>query len=423
MRNRTTFGVAALAAALAASAVAAGVTGSAAARSEQSAGPARAAATTVRIWVDRDRKPAVTRVAGAWASSRGITIEVVEKEFGDIRSQLGTVRAESAPDVIVGAHDWTGELAANGLLAPLNPKKSSKAQVPAYALDAFSYGTGVKRLYGAPVAIENIALVVNTRLAKVPKDWADLEKRALAFKKKRSGNLAIAVQQGSGGDAYHMYPLFSGLGGYIFGRTKAGTLNPKSIGLGSTKFLKNTAMIDKWNRTGLISAKVDADTAKNAFLKGQAAYWITGPWNADAIEDAGIRYTVVQVPKIKYSSVPFLGVQGFMVTKFATTHAVASAAKDLVGNYMLGASAQQTLSTQNNRYPANLLAGKRVRDKALASFGKAGKGGVPMPNIPQMASVWSELGGAWVKATRGSGAVKARSAFSTAARNIRNKIG
>jgi len=37
--------------------------------------------------------------------------------------------------------------------------------------------------------------------------------------------------------------------------------------------------------------------------------------------------------------------------------------------------------------------------------------------------VWSELGGAWVKATRGSGAVKARAAFSTAARNIANKIG
>jgi maltose-binding protein MalE len=46
-----------------------------------------------------------------------------------------------------------------------------------------------------------------------------------------------------------------------------------------------------------------------------------------------------------------------------------------------------------------------------------------MPNIPQMSSVWSELGGAWVKATKGTGATKARVAFSVAARNIADKIG
>jgi arabinogalactan oligomer/maltooligosaccharide transport system substrate-binding protein len=64
-----------------------------------------------------------------------------------------------------------------------------------------------------------------------------------------------------------------------------------------------------------------------------------------------------------------------------------------------------------------------VTDSVLAQFGRAGAGGVPMPNIPQMASVWGELGGAWVKATRGAGATPARSAFSTAARNIADKIG
>ena len=30
-----------------------------------------------------------------------------------------------------------------------------------------------------------------------------------------------------------------------------------------------------------------------------------------------------------------------------------------------------------------------------------------MPNIPQMASVWADLGAAWVKSTKGSGATPA----------------
>ena len=103
----------------------------------------------------------------------------------------------------------------------LFPTKALKKQFPKYALDAFSYGG---RLYGAPYALENVGLVVNTRLVKVPKTFAQFEKEALAFKRKSPDNIALAVPQGSGGDAYHMYPFFSGLGGFVFGHAKNGAL-------------------------------------------------------------------------------------------------------------------------------------------------------------------------------------------------------
>ena len=64
-----------------------------------------------------------------------------------------------------------------------------------------------------------------------------------------------------------------------------------------------------------------------------------------------------------------------------------------------------------------------MSDPYLAQFGKASVGGVPMPNIPQMDSVWSDLGGAWVKSTKGAGATKAAVAFKSASRSIANKIG
>lgn len=388
-----------------------------------SAAGGKAQATEIRIWTDRDRVAAVQQIAGAWAATKGVTVEVVEKGFGDIRDGLRTVEPETAPDVIVGAHDWTGQLAADGLVLPLFPRRDVRAQFPGYTLEAFSYGTAVKRLYAAPVAVENIGLVVNTRLARVPTSFADLETQALAFKKKAKGNLAIAVPQAPVGDAYHMYPFFSALGGYIFGRNKAGNLDPSDIGVANSRFLKNASLIDKWNKTRLINSKIDYATAKNAFLKGQAAFWITGPWESDTLKASGIRFRIVQVPRIEFPAVPFLGVQGFMVTRFATTHGIESLAKDLVGNYMMSPSAQQALAAANGRFPANTVAGKQVADSVLAQFGKAGVGGVPMPNIPQMAAVWTELGGAWLKATKGAGATPARIAFRTAARNIANKIG
>ena len=377
---------------------------------------------SLRIWTDKDRRADIERIATAWGSRRGVTVEVVEKNFGDIRDQLKTVAPATAPDVIIGAHDWTGQLAADGLVLPLSPKKATLRQFPKYALDAFSYGTAVKRLYGSPVALENVGLVVNTRLATVPKTWASLQKQALAFKRKSADNLAIAVPQAPAGDAYHMYPFFSGLGGFVFARNKAGNLNPRVIGVANPVFLKNAPMIDAWDRLGLINSKVNYDTAKNAFLKGQAAFWVTGPWEADTLRSSGLRIRIVQVPKIKFRSVPFLGVQGFMVTRFANTHGVATLAKDLVASYIMLPASQRALAAANGRFPANTVAGKQVNDAVLAQFGRAGAGGVPMPNIPQMSSVWEELGGAWLKATNGT-STAARPTFATAARNIRNKIG
>ena len=323
--------------------------------------------------------------------------------------------------MILAAHDWTGQLAANGLVEPVYPSSAIKSQFPSYTLNAFSYGTAVKKLYGIPVQVENIGLIVNTKLTAVPTTFAALESTALKFKKKNHLAFGICVQQGSGGDAYHMYPFFSGLGGYVFGTNSAGNLDPSDIGVANKAFLKNAAMIDKWNKEGLINSKTDYSTCDTAFTKGQAPFWITGPWAVADIQKAGVKFKVVQVPAISKPSVPFLGVNGFMVTKYATTHDVDTAAKDLVTNFFSKPDAQKALAAAGGRSPANIKA--KSSDPVLAQFGAAGKGGVPMPNIPQMSSVWSDLGAAWVRSTKGSGAMPAARSFKGAARSIAAKIG
>jgi len=388
-------------------------------------GPEATAGTapTVVIWTDRDRDADITALANAWAKPRGLTVKVVAKaEQNNIRSDFVTVQAGDAPDVITGAHDWVGELAANGSILPLSPKQTTLKQIPQYTRDAFSYGKTTSRLYGMPTHVENVGLFVNTQLAKVPKSWADLEKQARAFTRKGGGRIGIDVQQGTGGDAYHMYPFFSGLCGYVFGKTKGGALDPKKVGVDNPLFMKNAPLIDRWNKARLINSKIDNNTASSLFTSKKAAFWITGPWNIDTVRKARIKFRIVQLPQIKCKSRPFLGVGGMMVTRFARTHGVESAAKDFVGSYMGTKNAQNFLTVKNGRYPANILSAKAVKDAALRQIGAAGNGGVPMPNIPQMASVWNDLGLAWVKSTRGAGATKARVAFKAAARAIRQKI-
>jgi len=382
---------------------------------------ANAADNTITVWVDQKRIDNYREVLGS--SYAGYKLNLVPRDFGKIRDDLATVSADNAPDVISGAHDWTGQLAANGLIVKLNvPAATIKALAP-YAVDGFRYGGGI---FGIPTQIENVAMITNANLVPTqPKTFQQLATTALALKKAGKVTVPFAVPQGTNGDAYHMYPLFSGLGGYVFGTTPSGSLNVKNVGLYNKVFAGNAGMIDQWNKTGLINSKVDYGIAKTAFTTGKAPFWITGPWELDAIKALPFKYRVTTVPPIVngLKTVPFLGAQGMMVTKYAAQHGVQVGANALVTQFMATPAFQAKLAAADGRTPANLVAARAVSDPVLKAFGAAGVGGIPMPNVPQMSSVWTALGGAWVNSTKGAGATPANKAFAQAQAQVKKAIG
>jgi hypothetical protein len=71
----------------------------------------------------------------------------------------------SGPDIILGAHDWIGELNASGLLAPVELGPNAANFAP-NAVQAFTFTDG--KIYGMPQATENIALIYNTDLVPTP---------------------------------------------------------------------------------------------------------------------------------------------------------------------------------------------------------------------------------------------------------------
>jgi len=73
------------------------------------------------IWADEDRATVVEELGAAFEEEYGVELVVQQLAFGDIRDQLRIAGpAGEGPDVIVGAHDWLGELVTNGLLAPVD---------------------------------------------------------------------------------------------------------------------------------------------------------------------------------------------------------------------------------------------------------------------------------------------------------------
>ncbi len=384
------------------------------------AAPAAMAAGNIIFWTDADRAPAVrTLFANGY---QGSTVTVVVKDFGKIRDDLATVTPDAAPDVIMGANDWVGELAVNGSIVKLNLATKAKAGLSAGAVQAFNYNG---KQYGTPVAVENIALITNASLVKTqPKTFDELSTQALALKKAGKVDIPLAVQQGAGGDAYHMYPMFTGLGGFIFGTTAKGAYDVKNIGVFNKVFAANASIIDGWNKSGLVNSKVTGDIATAAFTSGKAPFWITGPWNLDKIKAVGFKYRISAVPPIipGTASVPFIGSQGVMLTKYAAAHGVEAAATSLVTEFMAGEKAQYQLSALNDRFPANTAAAARVSNAQLKAFGLAGKGGVPIPNVAQMNAVWGPLGAAWVNSTKGAGAMPAAKAFAQAQVAIKKAV-
>lgn len=380
--------------------------------------PAHAAETPIVIWADEARAKLITDKTAD--GIKGHPVVVVTKDAAAIKDELKTVAPDQAPDIIWAPNEWTGELASSSLIIKIPMADRLKSQFPAAVLNGFKFGFAY---YGVPVQYENVALITNATLVPVPvKTFAELNKKAIALKKKGQADVGLAVAQGAAGNAYFMNPLFTGLGGYVFGSNAAGTLDPTDVGIDNADFQKYMGKIDKWNASGLINSALDVKAAETAFTSGRAPFWITGPWSTAALSSLTFKYYLSPVPPIVTGLVPapYLGVKGFMVTSFAEGHGVLDPSLTLVRKQFSGAGFQSKVAATTGRAPANVSSPVSRLAKA---FAVAGAKGVPTLNIPQATATWGPLGKAWASATRGPDAVPAAQAFAEAQQAVVAAIG
>lgn len=371
--------------------------------------PAQAATKTLVVWASADKATALKKVAAPWAAANKVTLNVVSKDFGKIRDELITAGPKGlGPDVIIGAHDWLGSLVASGALDRINVNRGNFGQSP---LEAMS----VKGLvYGVPFGVENIGLVVNNKLAATPKTFAEMETTWATLKAAKTATVGLAIGKG---DFYHHYPLMTGLGGYVFG-WKNNAWSTRDIGIASKNFIANAPKIDAWYASGFLNGNTNQD----AWFAGKAPYMLTGPWNAAKIKAVDFSWSIIPMPSPGSSvSRPFMGVQGMFLSKFAKNKVVA---RDFLVNYVQNEEFQVAYYKEVGLAPAN-LAGQAnpivQADKVLSGLAAWSSVAQPMPNIPQMGSVWGDAGNAWT--TIADGKAKAADAFTLAATNIKKAIG
>jgi arabinogalactan oligomer/maltooligosaccharide transport system substrate-binding protein len=388
-----------------------------------SAAPASQAATTpIVIWSDAAHAPVLTKLLAT--GYQGTPVEIVSKDLATMQDDLGAAKAGNGPDLVWGDLAWTGPLASAGTIVPVTmaPKRAAKFRPNVRAGNQVG-----KDNYGIPVQISNLALVTNTKLVpKQPATFSDLAAKALRLVKNKKAKIPIALAQGNGANPYTTFPLFSGLGGYLFGQAKAGGLDPMDVGLASKALKKNAGQIDAWNKAGLLDPSLTVDAARTAFMKGRSAFWLAGPEDLPTLMKLSFVYRIGDVPPVVKgrTSSPLLTIHGFMVTRFAEKHGVAEQAAALAGKYLTKPGVQQQLAAASGWYPANTVAAGTVSTGGgrVKAIGNAGTNGVPMPNIAQAGSVWEPYGTAWSASTSGPSATPAKKAFMIAQRAAKAAI-
>src|SRR5690554_5334235 len=76
---------------------------------------------TLLIWADEVRSKVLLEIADTFQSEYGIPVRIQELGFGDIRDTMNVAApAGEGPDILIGAHDWLGQMVTNGLLEPID---------------------------------------------------------------------------------------------------------------------------------------------------------------------------------------------------------------------------------------------------------------------------------------------------------------
>jgi arabinogalactan oligomer/maltooligosaccharide transport system substrate-binding protein len=345
------------------------------------------------IWADDKRAAVLKTFKSQFEKDTGVTVDIQAISKDQQTTFVTASQQGSGPDIMVGAHDWIGNLVQNGAIDPVQMTDGQKASFADVAIKAVTFNG---QIYGVPYAVENIALIRNTDLVPTaPATIEDLVAAGKQLKAQKKASEILCLQSGQNGDAYHIYPLYTSGGGYLFGTKPNGDYDPKDLGVGKpgsiAAFTKIAALGEKG--AGALKRSIGGDNAISTFTGKKCAFLVSGPWAITDIKKAGINYDITPVPPFaggKPAQV-FVGVQAFYVAAKGKNKALA---QEFVTNYLTQPQLAVALYQAEPRPPALTAALQQVQgsDPDLQKFLTAGKDGAVLPAIPEMATVWDPFG-------------------------------
>lgn len=367
------------------------------------------------VWASEPVARALKPLADRFAADEGVTVTI--ESFSDdlVPSFLTASNAGASPDLIAARHQDLGQLLASAAIQPITGSGNSFDPIATRAL------TSGGKQYGVPYSMENLGLIIDTDLAPTcPATMEDLVAAGKALVKAGKATDILALQVGTAGDAFHLYPLFASGGGSLFGTTAAGDPDPTKVTVDDDGSIAAGKLIQSLGAKGAKALKttIDGATAIPSFFGRQTAFLVSGPWAVPDIQKASVPMAVCPIPpwKGKTPAGPLVNVNGFYLASHGQSPTLAGRFLDTV---LAGNDAQLAMAGAEGRRPALLAAqpAYAAAQPIIASFGAAAAGGIPVPPIPAVTQVWAPLGAAEVAILAGGNVEKALRTAATAIRD------
>lgn len=347
------------------------------------------------VWINGDKGyNGLQKVGDEFTQASGVQVVVQHPEGAPDKFQAAAA-AGKGPDVFCWPHDRVGEWAKSGLIVPIKPARKIRDEIDDSAWNAFTYRG---KVWGYPLAIEAIGLIYNRALVKTPPATFD-EVIALDKALAAQGKKALLWDYNK---TFFTWPLLAGNGGYVFGRTPQGDLDPGKVGVNTPGAVAAARVLERLIQNGQMPRGARYAEMEAGFARGEVAMMITGPWAWDNARKAKVDFGVAPIPGVTPGkpSRPFMGVLGCMI-------AAPSKAKDLAREFLeqhvLRVSGLKTISADvalgtpaNKAYFTELSADPNIR--ATMDNARAGEA---LPNIPELGRFWPAMDAALEAITNG----------------------
>ena len=357
--------------------------GSSSSSSSQSASASASSSVgSLTVWADDTRYSQIQELAKDFTAATKVDVQVVQKSETDMDQEfISQVPTGNGPDLIVMAHDKLGQMVKNGVVSPVD-LGDAKSKFSEAAIQGVTYDG---KTYGVPYAVESVALVRNNKLTTdTPKTFDEM----IASGKKAGSEYPFVVQMSTDGDPYHLYAFQTSFGNEVFKQSADGSYTSE-LTLGGTGATEFAQWLKEQGEAKTLNPNITSDIAKDAFLKGNAAYMVTGPWNVTAAKAAGLDVSVLPIPSAGGKEArPFVGVQMFYQSSKTQNQVLVNK----FFQYLETKEAQSKLQELGGRVPAMTEVADSLTDENLKQFASVAGSGLPMPAIPAMGSVWDYWG-------------------------------
>lgn len=323
-----------------------------------------------------------------------------EVAIGGPSQKLELLPVELLPDAIVGPNDWLGEFVASGAIAEImGPPKRGSDELLARAASSF-WSRG--RQYGIPISVDTMALVRNTSLAPdEPESIEEMLRTGLRLRDSGEATQALCVGVGATGDPFQIWPIFSGRGGWLFGRDHNGDWDPSEIGIASPDSIDGFRMLRDLGDLGdrVLTTEIDQAQARDLFYAGKVPYLLDMYSGIRPRDPHGFPVAVSDIPAFanRRPGNRFYVVYGF----FIGSRGNQQVASDFLPHYLDFGGVSDAIQMATNcpvlRPPYDLDATSQLANACREACRTA----LPLPSFPQMDAVWSALGTAEIEAIKG----------------------